>query len=305
MERRDFLRTGAAALMSACWPGQLPAKEPRQPQAGSRFQLKYAPHFGMFRHSAGDELADQLRFAADEGFTAWEDDGLMSRPAEIQHKIARTVNSLGMELGAFKAAPSFAEANSARDRETAWEGVLQEIRTSVDLARRVGAKWITVALGRFDTGCEPDGQMAAGVELLKRCSSILEPHGLVLVVELENGRARHPSLLLPKLPQLDRICRAVGSPSCKMMFDVYHQQVSEGNLIPSLKAAWDQIAYVRYGDNPGRKEPGTGEIDYRRMFAELRAGGYTGVVGMQHGNSQPGPEGERAVIEAYEAAEQA
>jgi hydroxypyruvate isomerase len=99
------------------------------------------------------------------------------------------------------------------------------------------------------------------------------------------------------------VCKAVNSPSCKILFDLYHEQITAGNLIPSLDAAWDEVAYLQSGDNPGRKEPGTGEVNYRNVFQHLAKKGYRGVIGMEHGNSKPGAEGEQAVIDAYRAAD--
>jgi hydroxypyruvate isomerase len=87
------------------------------------------------------------------------------------------------------------------------------------------------------------------------------------------------------------------------LFDIYHQQITEGNLIPNIDRAWDEIAYFQIGDNPGRQEPTTGEINYRNVFKHLHGKGFTGIVGMEHGNSQRGREGERAVIDAYVAAD--
>jgi hydroxypyruvate isomerase len=95
------------------------------------------------------------------------------------------------------------------------------------------------------------------------------------------------------------ICRSVGSPSCKILDDLYHQQVTEGNLIPNMDLAWDEIAYIQVGDNPGRNEPTTGEINYKNVFKHIHEKGYTGIVGMEHGNSKPGKDGEQAVIKAY------
>jgi hydroxypyruvate isomerase len=99
------------------------------------------------------------------------------------------------------------------------------------------------------------------------------------------------------------MCKAVNSPSCKILFDIYHQQISDGNLIPNIERCWDEIAYFQAGDNPGRNEPGTGEINYRNVFRHLHAKGFTGVVGMEHGNSIKGKEGEAAVIRAYREAD--
>jgi hydroxypyruvate isomerase len=141
------------------------------------------------------------------------------------------------------------------------------------------------------------------VEALKRAAAVLEPHGLVIVIEPLNTLRDHPGQFLNKIPQAFQICRAVGSPSCKILFDIYHQQITEGNLIPNMNAAWDEVAYIQVGDNPGRREPGTGEINYRNVFRHIHSKGFTGVVGMEHGNSRQGREGERAVIDAYIAAD--
>ena len=109
----------------------------------------------------------------------------------------------------------------------------------------------------------------------------------------------HPGLFLTKIPQAYQICRAVGSPSCKILDDLYHQQITEGNLIPNIDRAWDQIAYFQVGDNPGRNEPTTGEINYRNVFRHIHGKDFDGLVGMEHGNAQAGKAGEQAVIDAY------
>jgi hydroxypyruvate isomerase len=142
------------------------------------------------------------------------------------------------------------------------------------------------------------------VEILRAGAARLEKHGLVMVLEPLNRRD-HPNLFLTRIPQAYQICRAVNSPSCKILFDIYHQQITEGNLIPNFDQAWSEVAYVQVGDNPGRKEPTTGEINYASVFRHLRAKGFDGVVGMEHGNSKPGVDGERAVIAAYRSVDPA
>jgi hydroxypyruvate isomerase len=76
-------------------------------------------------------------------------------------------------------------------------------------------------------------------------------------------------------------------------------QKNEGQLITNIDFTWDEIGYVQIGDNPGRKEPTTGEINYKSIFQHLYDKGYKGILGMEHGNSRPGKEGEQAVIDAY------
>jgi len=265
------------------------------------FNLKYAPHLGMFRHSAGEDPIDQLNFMADMGFTAFEDNEMRSRPIELQERIANTMVDRGLEMGVFVAHTIFwSEPNLASGNTDRREEFLSEIKSSVEIAQRVNAKWMTVVPGHLDLKLSMGYQMSNVVESLKRASEILEPHGITMVLEPLNFRD-HPGLFLTASPQAYEICKAVNSPSCKILFDIYHQQIQEGNLIPNISACWDEIAYFQIGDNPGRKEPTTGEINYKNVFKFIHDNGYKGILGMEHGNSIPDKAGEDAVIEAYKA----
>jgi hydroxypyruvate isomerase len=298
MDRRSFMSgsiAGAAALS-----GLAVSAPPTSPMK-TTFQLKYAPHFGMFRHHAGDDPLDQLRFIADEGFTALEDNGMKGRPVEQQEAIAREMSRLGLTMGVFVAHADFGNVTFARPPGEVRDDLVRQMREAVDVAQRVNATWCTVVPGRFDQRLAWDYQTANVIDNLRACAEVCEPSGLVMVLEPLNAYRDHPGLFLTKIPQAAMICRAVGSPSCRILDDLYHQQITEGNLIPNIDAAWDEIAYFQLGDNPGRNEPTTGEINFRNVFRHLHGKGFTGLVGMEHGNSQPGKPGERAVIDAYRA----
>lgn len=298
MQRREFL--GATVAASAALAMNAFAQPEKQASKGKHsFKLKYAPHFGMFRNSAGDDPIDQLKFMADQGFTALEDNGMRRRPVEEQEKIAKTMQQLGMEMGVFVATGDFSKPTFAVNDKDVREQFLNDIKDSVEVAKRVNAKWCTVVPGRYHEGMEWDYQTANVIDNLRRCAEICEPAGLTMVLEPLNWWANHPGLFLTKIPQAYMICRAVDSPSCKILFDIYHQQITEGNLIPNIDLAWSEVAYFQVGDNPGRKEPTTGEINYRNVFQHIHAKGFDGIVGMEHGNSKPGKEGEQAVIDAY------
>lgn len=308
MRRRDFLKAGALVGAGGAM-GAIPGPDARRtsPPAtrwvrgrpAEPFTLDYAPHFGMFRHTAGDDPVSQLEFMADVGFRSLEDNGMRGRPVEEQERIAAAMERLGLRMGVFVAHTiHWTEPNLASGDEAKREEFLAEIRDSVDVARRVNATWMTVVPGHVHPRQHPDFQTAHVVESLKRAAEILEPHGLVMVLEPLNRRD-HPGLFLTGVPQAYQICRAVDSPACKILDDLYHQQITEGNLIPNLDAAWSEIAYIQVGDNPGRREPTTGEIHYANVFAHLREKGWNGIIGMEHGNSRPGAEGEQAVIDAY------
>ena len=177
--------------------------------------------------------------------------------------------------------------------------VTEGMKKALETAKRVNAKWTTLVPGTYDPKVEWSYQTANVIENLKVAAGICEPRGLVMVLESLNWWTDHPGVFLTKIPQAYQICKAVGSPSVNILDDLYHQQITEGNLIPNIDRAWDEIAYFQVGDNPGRKEPTTGEINYRNVFRHIHAKGFTGVLGMEHGNSKPGKEGEEAVIAAY------
>lgn len=308
MNRRRFVQASVAGAAAATvGAGPLAAGRAGPSPAGNgtvAFKLAYAPHFGMFRQHGGEDLVAQLEFMAAEGFTALEDNGMKGRSVADQERVAAAMQRLNMRMGVFVAHTiGWADANLTSGDQTKREAFLAEIRESVDVAKRVNATWMTVVPGMTDRRLDLNYQTANLVESLKQASAILEPHGLVMVLEPLNTLRDHPGQFLREIPQAYLICKAVGSPACKILNDLYHQQITEGNLIPNLNAAWDEIAYIQVGDNPGRREPGTGEINYRNVFKHIHEKGFTGIVGMEHGNSRPGREGERAVIEAYRSAD--
>jgi hydroxypyruvate isomerase len=299
MERREFLKAGMLALGGVCISRGGRAQPWSRPASQRRFGLDYAPHFGMFKHSAGADLIDQLKFAAAQGFTAWEDAGLADRPVVVQQEIARATDALSLRRGALTAAAAFREVTFCRKNRSAWERVLTDVHRSVEVARRVGAKWLTVVPGKYVAGPAWKHQAAICAEWLKRCCAIVEPHGLVLVLQPVSRWPGGPDRLVQTTAQAYQICRTVASPSCKLLFDIYHHETTVGHTLASLDRVWSETAYIRFGDNPGRREPGTGSIDCRQVFQHLYARGYDGIVGMEHGNSRPGAAGELAVIEAY------
>lgn len=298
--RRDLIRTGAVLATALTGVTSLAGNADRTTTMNrAKFRMKYAPHFGMFSNHAGNDPIDQLKFAAGEGFHAWEDNGMAGRSVAEQSKIASTMTSLSMTMGVFVVNMSTAWGTTlANGNADSREKFLAECKVAVDVAKRVNAKWMTVVCGTVEPRLHMGYQTANVVDALRRASEIFEPHGLVMVLEPLNFRD-HPNLFLTDIGQAFQICRAVDSPACKILFDLYHQQVTEGNLIPNIDQAWSEIAYYQIGDNPGRNEPTTGEVNYQGVFKHLHGKAYEGVLGMEHGVSRGGVEGERALINAY------
>jgi len=265
----------------------------------SRFKLKYAARLGKFTHLAGDDAIDQIKFMADQGFRAFEDSRMQDRPVELQENIGNELERLGMQMGTFIATAHFDKPTFASGDETLREIVLDEIRAAMEVARRLDARWFTVVPGTLDHTLPLDYQTANVIDTLRYCCDVCEAAGMVMVLEPLNPWVDHPDMFLQMVPQAYLICRAVGHPSCKILNDLYHQQITEGNLTGNLDKAWEEIAYIQVGDHPGRNEPTSGEINYKNIFKHLYDKGYQGLIGMEHANSQPGPEGEQAVIDAY------
>ncbi len=269
----------------------------------ARFALGFAPHLGSFA-SRGDSSVEQIAYAADQGFWAWEDNEYALRPVPEQEAIAKALRQRNMTMGVFVASmPKWSESRPLLGGEDDAErqGFLADIRSAVDVAKRVGARHMTVVTGFMDKKLHPAIQQGRIIDVMRRAGDIVAPHGLALVMEPLNTRTNHPGVFMQSIAEGYAVARGANSPGVKVLADLYHEQIQSGNLIPTLKLCWDEIGYIQFGDNPGRNEPGSGEINYANVCRFLKERGYTGVIGMEHGNSVKGRAGEDRLIAAYRA----
>lgn len=302
MKRRNFVKNtvlGASGLGLAT--GFQASANNTTSDAAKPFNLMYAPHNGMFRNHAGDDFVDQIKFMADQGFRAIEDNGMMGRSVSEQERISKALVDNDMQMGVFVVDKGGNGANTLAAGKKEHEDIfLDGCRRAVEVAKRVNATWMTVVPGNFERHLPLDIQTANVIESLRKGCDIFEPHGLVMVLEPLSDT---PDLFLRTSAQTYMICKAVNSPACKILYDAYHLQKNEGHLIQHVDWTWDEIAYFQVGDNPGRKEPYTGEINYQNFFKHLYDKGFKGVVGMEHGLSEGGKAGEEKLIESYRKAD--
>lgn len=301
--RREFLKkstiAAAGATLTSC---AFAAGDPVSKPPADGFKLKYAPHFGMFKNYAGDDLIDQLKFMNDNGFKAMEDNRMMGRDVSMQKKIGETMAKLGMEMGVFVVSfDQWPLKTSLTSGDIEWkEKFLKACREAVEVAKRVNAKWMTVVPGNFERNLPMGIQTANVIDTLRRASDIFEPHNLTMVLE---PLSDNPDLFLRHSDQTYMICKAVNSPACKILFDMYHMQRNEGRMARNIDLTWDEIGYFQIGDEPGRKEPTSGEINYKFLFKRIhdkaKETGRDFIMGMEHGNALKGKEGEQKLIEAY------
>jgi len=296
MKRRNFIQTGLTAIASAAMVTPSFSQK-TNPPAAKPFKLNYAPHDGMFKNHGGADFVDQIKYMADQGFRGIEDNGLLGRPVADQERIGKTLSDLGMTMGVFVIdGGDNWKTSLATGKQEFKDNFIKTCKLSVEAAKRVNAKWATVVPGFFERRMPIGIQTANVVDALRRGAEILEPAGLIMVLEPLSDT---PELFLRFSDQTFEICKAVKSPSCKILFDIYHMQRNEGNIINNINSCWDEIAYFQIGDNPGRNEPTTGEINYKNIFKHIYDKGYRGIMGMEHGNAKPGKEGELALINAY------
>lgn len=271
-----------------------------------RFSLNFAPHLGILRpdrplflNHAGPDPIEQLKFIAGQGFRAVEDNCLADRPKEVQERMGAEMARLGIQMGCFVAfgrdnRPTFVH-NDAETREY----MLIQLDHALETAQRVNGRWITTVCGNQDPKIPWQYQFANVIENLRWCTDRAAKAGVTLISEATNRRAM-PGILISSIKDAYLAVRGVGSPALKLLFDVGHVQIEDGDLIKNMDRCWDEIAYFQLADNPGRREPGTGEINFVHLLRRIYRKGYQGILGMEHLVSGSGRAGEEAVIRTYE-----
>lgn len=302
MDRATFIRqsliaAGAVSVPAVLFSSENESGRPEPADGHKPFNLNYAPHHGQFEHHAGPNVLDQIRFAHDLGFRAFEDNNYGKRPVAEQKAMGELLGALGMEMGVFVLNKGGNAANTLAAGDPAHVDIfLEGCREAIELSKRSGGRFTTVVPGNYQRTLPLGIQTSHVIEALKRGAEILEPEGIIMVLEPLSDT---PDLFLRTSSQAYQICRAVQSPSCKILYDSYHLQRNEGNLIAQIDLCWDEIAYFQVGDNPGRNEPTTGEIHYKNLFRHIYRKGYRGIVGMEHGLSLSGKPGEQRLVAAY------
>lgn len=271
--------------------------------------LNYAPHIGldapdngMFVAHAGTDPIDQIKFIADQGFAGIEDNFLKLRSPEVQNKIGETLDRYNMRMGCFLniilAQPTFVKPSSE-----VREVLLQQVHETIEVAKRVNGKYVTTLSGPLDPRLDGDYQTVNMIENLKYCAELAESAGIVLGVEAITGKW-WTGTFLTKISHAYLIVKAVNSPAVKLIFDTFQVQMEQGNILDTLDRVWDEIACFQIADVPSRTEPTSGEINYCAILKHIYSKGYTGLIEMEHRLSQPGRDGEQAVLEIYDKLDQ-
>ena len=269
---------------------------------GSPFNLSFAPQFGMFSHHAGKEIDHQLEFISLNGFRHIEIPDLKQRSLRDQINIKRLKKALKrfrIGFGTFLGhSINWNQPSLTKGQDEINHYFFEEIKSSVILANYLGSKYITVFPGRMILSQKYPKQLETVASFLSGVSNYLEGHGMIMLIKPVSPKL-HLGQLIQTTSDAYRLCKIINSSSCKILYNVFNQQITEGSILESFNKFWDEIAYIQVADNPGRNEPNTGEINYLNIFSFLKEKGYKGFIGMDHGLSRSGKLGEENVIKAY------
>lgn len=292
--RRTFLKKSSLALAGAVSMSKTVTSPP--PVTKYNFKLKYAPHMGLASHVKSE--LDRLDYYADWGFKAFEFNGLMNWSHEQAEQLRKRMDKLGMEMGVFTANPNGWNKTRMVDAEQR-EAFLGEIKNAMTYVDITGNKFVTVLAGNEVPRLTRAQQAVNVIESMRYAADIAGKHNVTLCVEPLNVLVNHPGYFLNRSDEAYEILTAVDNPHIKMLFDIYHQQITEGNLINNIKQFQDRIGTFHVGDNPGRHEPGTGEINYRNVFKAIYELKHPGFLGLEFSPSiRERPKGVEMVVQS-------
>jgi hydroxypyruvate isomerase len=243
---------------------------PERPGAtkNTRFAVNVEMWFGRRSFLEKIELAAKFGFPAIE-FWPYENKPLKEAAALLKEK--------QVAVSQFTAWPFGTILNNP---ESDHEDFYRKIQESCDVADQLDCSLFTVVIGNDIPGVSKADMHAAAIRGLKKAAPVCEQRKKTIIIEPMNPR-NHPNHCLYGGDDAVAICKAVNSPSVKINWDLYHMQIVDGDLCMKMREAWDYIGYLQLADNPGRHEPGTGEVNYQRVFREIKALKYAGFVGLE------------------------
>lgn len=293
MKRRTFSALLGGAAASATIGNGLA----QNAGAVKPFNMRFGPHPKQLPTAPKDYL-EQLQFAYDLGFRAWEDNKLKVQTPEMQEKIGQFCKGKGMMLGV-QVISGGGAMPWCEPTDEGTEQVLADMKAGVEVSKRTGQTWMTMIPGTRIEGLALDKQIEKSVELMKRCCDLVEEQGIIMVLEPLSHNVKGGPPLLRSFEDGFKLCELVNRKSCKLLADFYHEGQIGNEVLPEARKTWSQVAYVQYGDVPGRKEPGTGKLPYKEVTKWIHDQGYKGVIGMEHGASTKGEEGLKKLVRSY------
>ena len=268
--RRKFLGAAAACAVAPLAAGA--EKTGNVSEIGKTPHTRFAVNIEMW--FARLPFLKRIEAAAALGFPAVEFWPLEGKDIDA---VADKTAELKIEVAQFTAWGFRPGLNNPRNHPK----FVKAIETSCKAAKKLRCKLMTVVGGDDQPGMSQEKMHENIIAGLKLAAPIAEKHGVVMILEPMNIRVDHKGHCLYGSPPAIRICEEVASPSVKINWDLYHMQITEGDLCGRLRDGWKQVGYLQLADHPGRNEPGTGEVHYNRVLKAAHDLGYRGFVGLE------------------------
>ncbi len=276
MDRRRFVSACAATAgsLALVQSGASSAAERKGPFADAPLKMSAPPGW-----CGGNTLEERLERIANWGFPAYE----WLWPAGDLDALRATADKFGLTISCIVGAGAIGPRQMVDP--TDHDRVVDQFKNAVKVAHKLGCKTLIGLSGNERTDISRDEQTKYVIRCLKRLAPIAEDEGVTIVMEALNVLVDHGGYFLVTTKHTMEILEAVDSPNVKMCFDIYHQQISEGNIIRNIRNNIDRIGHFHVGDNPGRNQPGTGELNYKNIFRAIHETGYDGFVALECGNT--------------------
>jgi hydroxypyruvate isomerase len=275
LSRRSFVAASAAAVASAPFvaPDSRAAEEAAAPALpGKTKNTRFAVNCEMWWGKL--PFLERLKKAAELGFPAVE---FWPHQGKDISAVAKLCEELNLEIAQFTAW-GFRPGMNDPKQEDAFVAAIEE---GCQVAHQLKCRKMCVVAGDNQPGMTKDQMHAQCIKALKRAAPIAEREKVMLILEPMNGRVDHPGHCLYGSEDAVKICKAVNSPMVKINWDLYHMQISEGDLCGRMKDGFEWCGYYQIADHPGRNEPGTGEINYSRVLRQAKELGYRESIGLE------------------------
>lgn len=288
MKRRSFLTTCAGVAGALTAAGKLAhAATPEGPFA--KLPLRMAVPYGWFDGSP----EERLKAAAAYGLPGIEWLGPSGDLAELR----RCSDITGVAWTCIGGAGAIAPGHMVQPAEH--DKTVEQFRANVERAKQLNCTRLIGLTGNQRDDATFEEQTRYVIQCLERLAPIAEENNVTIVMEALNVLVDHGGYFLTRTDHTMEILKAVDSPNVKMCFDIYHQQITEGNVIRNFQSNIDRIGHFHVGDNPGRQEPGTGELNYSNIFKAISETGYDGFVSLECGRSKGTAEAMQSTLDCF------
>ncbi|MBK5292094.1 MAG: TIM barrel protein [Acidobacteriia bacterium] len=269
MNRRKLIQTAAAAAMAA----------PARAQTANRKENLSSVMLWTLKGS----FEEKMEIASKAGVQSVELVG-EHKPwsgADIE-RIKKLARSLHLRMDTISSTPNWKGMPISMVDPAQRDNLLQEVQTNIDFARKLEIPMLLLMSGDVIPGKTYQEQWASLSEGCKRCGDLAAKAEVTLIVEPLNTKVNHKGYFLDSCVAGLKLIKEVDHPSVRLLFDIYHEQVQVGDVTRTIQAAAPYTRVFHIADNPGRNDPGTGEMNYDNIYKAIRKTGYEWYITMEY-----------------------